>query len=224
MTETSTEAPDPRDDPPTECYERLESLGALLTAAAYEPAPATWQRLEVILRGALAAARIATGEAPPVPPETPAPREVITDLYARNEILYVLTGADARSYIEGKFDSDEDRLTPEMVDDFVEAVRHTIDGDGSWGMLFEAACDATWDEFAPERDLVEPEVDRIVAALDGAPGTASAGSGTGFGHRDFDAVTTDPAAALAAVLEFLPVGGQLTLRSARPWPGATVAR
>jgi hypothetical protein len=58
-------------DPRTACYDHLEALEVLLSAEDYEPRTQAWERLEAILRHALALARAARrrGQAEPTPGE-----------------------------------------------------------------------------------------------------------------------------------------------------------
>jgi hypothetical protein len=64
--------------------------------------------------------------------------------------------------------------------------------------------------------LDEDAEQRIEAALRGAAGTVFDGTGTGFGTRDFYALTSDPPAVARAVADALAAGGGLTFRRIDP--------
>jgi hypothetical protein len=64
--------------------------------------------------------------------------------------------------------------------------------------------------------LDEDAEGRVEAALKGAAGTGFDGTGTGFGNRDFFAVTSDPAAVASALTGLLPPEAELRFRRLAP--------
>jgi hypothetical protein len=84
--------------------------------------------------------------------------------YTRAELLYAVTRGDAEGYLQQRLNASAggpgiEAPSDDLVDAFAEALQRTIDRDESWGALLEAACDATWEVFAPKHGLLETNPD-----------------------------------------------------------------
>jgi hypothetical protein len=84
-------------------------------------------------------------------------------------LLYALTSRDTDTYLEDKLAEGRLAKHPELYGAFAEHVQRTIELDESWGNLFAAACDATWEYFADEFRLPKAGDPEDACSVCGAP-------------------------------------------------------